>query len=381
MEKKSIISSLQIILVLFVTRLLFSTSYQSVLHAGNSIQDILLSLPINLVGNFIVAIPLLLLARRYPGHDPIEATSRVAGKGISCVVGFLYFLFFLMNAAITAGNVENFFIATVIPDVESYIIGIFLLAVCLYGVLKGIETIARVGSVVAVIYIVMIILICIILIPKMDMGYVKPILYKGITYLKSFTVMNYNLSVQIVGLAFMVPFMRPEASPGKAFTAYNFLSFAILSLLEFAAVTVIGAYGAQQLYPLQTLASLTSVSDFERLDTIDMVSWILNAIITTSIYLYLAVMCLLKLGLNKHRKITAFISTVAVLFAATFVAHRYTMLQEVMIGGTMALVVTAFTIIIPLFVLLIDLIKGKGAPNAQNNQNNQNNQNSQNMQS
>jgi Spore germination protein. len=372
MEKKSYISPLQIILMLLITRLLFSSSYQSVLNAGNNEQDLLPSIPVVFVVNFIAAIPILVLLGRQPGHDPVECAMKVAGRGVGTVVAFVYFLFFIAIAALTLGNYENYFSTSVIPDVRAYIIGAYMIVVCLYGMLKGIEAIARFGGVVAVVYVVTLIIIFLSLMQFADISLLKPIFYKGTKLFMQSILMNYNLSYQIVLLAFLAPFIRPGASAAKTYACWNFFAFLVLFMLEFAIVTVTGAYGARQLYPLLTLSSLSHIGFLEELDAVDMVSWMLNAVITVSLSGYLAVNCLLKIGLNKHKRLISFLCCAAILYLSTLIAENFSSIQMVIVGATAAVILTAAAVVIPLIILIIDLIKGRMVQNAQGAQKVQN---------
>jgi spore germination protein KB len=372
MEKKSYISPLQIILMLFTTRLLFSSSYQSALKAGNNVQDLLLSIPFAFAANILVAIPILVLLARHPGHDPVECAIKIAGRGVGTVVAVIYFLFFGAIAALTLGNYENYFTTSVIPDVRVYIVGLYLILVCLYGVLKGIESIARFGGVVAVFYIIILLSISLSLLPLSDTGLLKPILYKGTKLFMQGIVMNFNLSYQVVILAFLAPFIRQGKSAVKTYFLYSLLAFLGLVSLEYAIVTVTGAFGAKQLYPLQLLSSLSHIGFLEELDAVDMVAWILNTVITVTLTTYLAVHCLLKIGLNKHRRIVSTLCCAAVFCFSTLISRDFYGLQMMMVSALAAMILIAAVVVIPLIILVVDLIKGRVVQNAKDTQNAQN---------
>lgn len=357
MEKKSYISSAQILLILFIIRLIFATSYQSALNMGNCIQDILLSLPVNFITNFIIAVPFLVLLNRHPGHDPVECAGKVAGRGIGAIIAVIYYLFFIINAGVTAGNFENAFNDTAIPDVSHYVTGLMLMIVCIYGTIKGIEVIVRLGSITFVVYVLTFIIVFLTIMSQIDLDSLKPVLYKGTSYLISCSVINYNLSLQIIALAFLAPFMRKGRSLAKTYSEWNVLTIIMLFLIEFYIITVTGAYGAQQIYPLETLITLSQISFFKNLDSIDMVATILNTITAVSLYIYLAVSCLLKTGLNKHRRILALVSGVIVFFMAPYISDNFSTLQSVICSGFLSIGVTVFTFLIPLIILMIDIIK------------------------
>lgn len=367
MEKKTYISAYQTVMILFVARIMFSTSYQAAIQSGNSFQDLSISVIVAFVLNFIVAIPILLLLKRYPQNDIIEEGINISGRGFGSFLAVLYALFFIFNATVIAGNFENFFAATAVPEVKSYYSGLLLIIVCLYGAVKGIESIARFGSVVAVIYILTFILVVCCLIQNMDLNELKPLLYDGPGVMLQGVIMNYNSSIQIIALGILASNIVPGKNPSKTFTAWNILSSVVFFILEFMIITVTGAYGASNTYPARLLATIAQLSVFERLDIFDMIAWILNIILTETLYIYLAVACLLKIGLNKHRRLLIFISGVIVLLASIYFSANFTTLQSIMVSGYYSVINTVFIVIIPLVLLIIDTVKGKVLQNANKN--------------
>lgn len=356
MEKKSYITASQIILILFITRLLFSTSYQSYLNAGTSIQDILPSVLVNFITNMIVAIPILVLLGRYPGHNLAECAIKVLGKFLGVVVCLIYCLFFIANASLTSGNFGNFFVTTVIPDAKVLPTVLLLLVVCVYGAVKGIESIARVSSIIAILYLLTFLIIFLSLSSWIKFSYVKPLFYDGPKLLIDSSFMNFNLSTQIILLAFLASFQR-KGSTSKTYFLWNLLSMAVLFLLEFSIVIVLGAYGAKQIYPLELLSRLSKISIFERLDAFHMIPWILNSVITVTINIYLAVLCLLNAGLNKYRKLAAVIIGLIVIFPSLMISDKFEDLQKMICDIKTAGMLSILIIIIPVIILIVDIIK------------------------
>jgi hypothetical protein len=133
--------------------------------------------------------------------------------------------------------------------------------------------------------------------------------------------------------------------------------------LEFMTVAVMGPFGAIQNYPLSTLAMQSRVGVFERIDSIDMISWIMNAVLMITFYVYFAVGCLLKVGLNKHRKLIAFL-TVSVVFAASkFISALFISLHAVAINPFVTALTLTAMILVPFLILIADLIKRRAAGN------------------
>lgn len=356
MEKRSYITANQIILILFITRLLFSTSYQSYLNAGTSIQDILPAVLVNFVANMLVAIPILALLKRYPGHNLAECAIKILGKFLGAVVCLIYCLFFIANASLTSGNFGSFFITDVIPDAKVFSTILFLIIVCVYGAVKGIESIARVSSVIAIVYLLGFFLIFISLTSWIKLSYLKPLFYNGSNIFTGSSIMNYNLSTQIILFAFLASFQR-KGSIAKTYFLWNLVSMVFLFVLEFCVVVVLGAYGAKQIYPLELLARLSKIGVFERLDALHIIPWILNSVITVTINIYLAVLCLLNAGLNKYRKLIAIIAGILVIYPSLMISKNFEDVQKIICDIKTTGVLTVLIIIIPTLILIVDIIK------------------------
>lgn len=346
-------------MILLVSRINYATAYQSVLQTGNYIQDLLLSLPINFITNFLVAIPILVLLKRNHGHDLIECACYAAGRPVGSVIAILYFFFFLACATLVTGNFENTFVTVIIPDVSHYLSRIFLIVICVYGVIKGIEAIARVTGVGVVLYVLTYIITILSDLERVNFNYLKPVLYTGPTYMIEGAIMNYNLSFQIVLLAFLASFARPGSKLGKTYSVWNILSIIAVAAFEFFVVTIAGPYGAQQVYPLETLATLSQISVFVHLEALYIIPGILNDIVIVAVDIYLAVMCLEKIGLKKYRKILAVLCGVIVVVFAPYLAENYNAVQAVVCSKWLAVVITVFTFVIPLIILIIDIVKKK----------------------
>ena len=96
MEKQSYVSPRQLIALFIISRLTFEPEYYISLMAGRSIQDVLLAVPVNFILNYIVAIPILLLLKKYPGKDLIEIAFNIIGRAAGIIIA--YFICFALFA-------------------------------------------------------------------------------------------------------------------------------------------------------------------------------------------------------------------------------------------------------------------------------------------
>lgn len=357
MEKQSYISSRQLIVLLIMTRLPFSTAFYASLHAGQDIQDIALSVPVNFILNFITAIPILLLMKRRPGKDLVECTENILGKAAAVVVAIFYLFCFLALAFYYQSTFRNFYVNNINTDSDYYAIVIPLLIVCVYGAIKGIESIARFGSLVIVFYLIILSIIAISLIPQYNPHYFLPLLYHGPKYFLGSVVNGLNSNFQILLFAFSAPFLKSGTKTGKLFSLWNVFASLLYLLLVLLTIFVLGPFAAKQNFPLYTLSVQSQLGVFERVDYVDMISFIINETLILMIFLYFCMMCLTKIGVNRHRKIVPMLSAVVLVLAGLYFSSRFELMQ----GITLSPYTTAFTIIaiivIPLILLLADLIK------------------------
>lgn len=363
MEKQSTISTWQLIVLLIMTRLPFSTAYYVSLSAGRSIQDVLFAVPVNFVLNFIVAIPILILLKRHPGKDLIECADIICGKAAGIIIAIFYMLCFVALSIYIKTIFQEFFVNNVIPEFSYYAIAIPLLIVAFYGAVKGIETIARFSGIVILFYLIILTIITISLVPSINYGYLFPAFYTGPKIFMNAVINGINSNIQIVLLAFCAPFLKAGTKLGKLYTKWNMLAMLLFFGLEFLSIVVLGPFAAKQYFPLIILSMQSRVGVFERIDAFDMISWILNTILMVTFFVYLATNCMLKAGLNKHRKLVAFL-IVAVIFGLTqYLPQYFIALHGITLSPYVTVITLTAIILVPILILVTDLIKGRVASN------------------
>lgn len=365
MEKQSYVSPGQVIVVLAVTRILFSTVHFISLHAGRSIQDVLPALPAAFLLNLLTALPLLLLLRRHRGKDPVECATNIFGRGAGIVTAIFYFLLFSWSNIITQSVFRFYLNDAVLVDAKIYAILLPLLVISVYIAAKGIEGLLRFGTVVFVIYAAVMVFLTCTLIPSIrpSVGprFLLPLFFNGPNIFVKELIAQFNGNVDIVYLAFCAPFFKSGVKLGKVFAKWDLLMFVLMLVLFVLCVAVLGPFGANQFFPLQYLAAQSTVSVFDRLDPLYGMSWMLNTVLSVSFFLYLQVQCLSKIGMNKHRRviivIVGVLDTVGAYFLSNYdnVATEY-LLNWFYVGANLMAIV-----VLPLILLIGSLtVRGKG---------------------
>jgi spore germination protein KB len=323
MEAEKKISPAQLVILLIMSRVPFATSYFIALGDSNSIQDVLPALPVNFALNFLLAIPLLLLMKTYPGKDPVECARLSLGKAGGYAAAVFYTLCFVLVPSYDVSTFETYFRSSVMPEIGQISVVIPMCLVIYYAVIKGIEALGRFGTVVIIAYAVVVMFIMGSLSSVINPGYLSPLFYNGPSvFLKA--VLNGAVSnVQIVYLAFCTPFLKKDSSPLKVFTWWNVITTLMLFLTELMAIIVMGPLAGKQKFPLSTLAIQSRIGVFERVDSFDMIAWILETLLMSAFVLLLCVRCSERIRRGKHTKAAALIAIAAVVFISPVVSKPF----------------------------------------------------------
>jgi spore germination protein KB len=357
MEKKSVISTGQLLCIMIMPRVAFSTAYFSALNAGRHIQAVLITSPIIFLLNFLVAVPMLLLLRRHPGKSFLECVSQVAGKAGTVVLALVYLFFFLLQGVGTLGNFQLFYLNGVIPDSKLYAIAIPLLIVCVYGAVRGIETIGRFSGIALFIYCVIVLLIILSLLGIMNTDYLFPLLFHDRGYIGQALLFRYNSNTQLLILASCTQFLKPGVKPGRVYAHWNIIAALMVFVIELVCVLVMGPFASKQIFPIYTLSEITQLGVFERMDAFHMVAWIMESVLTVTVYLYLALDALSKIGVRRFRVLSASLFAAMTAFFAYFVTTNNQQYLAYLGSALYACIVSALLFVIPLLILLVDIIK------------------------
>lgn len=365
MEKQSYVSPGQVIVVLAVTRILFSTVHFISLHAGRSIQDILPALPAAFLLNLLTALPLLALLKRHRGKDLVECATNIFGRGAGIVTATFYFLLFGWSNIVTQMTTRYYINDTVLEEAKVYAILLPLLAITVYIAAKGFESIVRFGTIVFAFYAgIMVLLVCTLIPsirPSIGPRFLLPLFFNGPGIFVNELIAQFNGNVGIIYLAFCASFFKSSIKLGKVFAKWNLLMLVLMVVLYVLCIAVLGPFGARQFFPLEYLAAQSTVSVFYRLDPLYSMSWMLNMVLTVSLFLYFQIQCLEKIGLRKHRKVIVIL--VGILdSAATFFLQNYdNIATQYALNWFFTGANLMGMIVLPLILLIGDrIVRGKG---------------------
>lgn len=222
-----------------------------------------------------VLIPIMVLVRKCPNEN-IFVQSPVSQ---TLAVIFIFFIFTMMTTVTV--QLEFYTSSTIFDASPAWLIILFVLIICLYALFKGLSATVRTGVIAAGCFIILLILIIFGIGESVSLHNLYPALIDTPETLISDVLREFSKNIEIVTFAALYPRVRSGA--GKSLTLYFCLTFPALLIMTFLYNTVLGEYLDITSFPFYMLASLSDVSLFQRLDGIDVIVWVMAAIIRLSL--------------------------------------------------------------------------------------------------
>lgn len=221
----------------------------------------------------------------------------------------------------------------------------------------GIEAFSRFSIFVFAFTIIMFLIIGFSLLKEYNMlNFINPF-YDGIQPIADLGWQNISRNFEIIAFILLIPFVKGNTK--KILIAWVVILFTFLLFLNFIIVAVLGEQQIVELFPLYTISSLTEISVLNRLDDLFTTIWIFTAFIKSSLYLYLANMCIHKIAPNISKKITfpvlGILSFVICLLVSSSLV--YINIINSIINSGVFIITLGF--IVPFAILICTMIKKK----------------------
>lgn len=129
--------------------------------------------------NYFILIIYLALAERFPNLSLAQYAEKVLGVWGGKLLTLLYIFFFLLLSALVLRNISDFLNLSVLPLTPEWFIDVTFMIVIIYGVLLGIETIARTGEILFGWGMFVIVIVLFSLFNQFDFHNFEPFLFNG----------------------------------------------------------------------------------------------------------------------------------------------------------------------------------------------------------
>lgn len=357
------ISYKQMILLLFGSRVITWIAFLPVILAPPANQDVWLDCLMGFPIHLIVAFPFYLLAKKFPNQTFYEYCQTITGKA-GLGVSILYIWFFIHMSALTLSNFSEFFTTIIMPETPSLFFVITLTLVAAYAAHYGIEVLGRLSEFIAPIIMIALIGVILFLVKDMDVKELTPILEKGIFPSILTGLSPVSQTVEIIGMAIIMPFLNDQRQLKKVYLFTPLLLVLFLFIMTTSVIALFGDDLAKTLtYPFFSAVRLVHAGDFlERIEAIHVSIWILGMFIKTAFYYYLIVFGLGQVfHLKDYKPLilptgTIIVSLSAVLGRSVVEIREFTSF-EIYTWYTLL-----FILFIPSLLLLTAILRKKGGP-------------------
>ncbi len=291
MEHK--ISSAQFFVMMFVSRVVVTIALNANFLGGENMLESAVSYLLAIALSFLLAWPVWVLDKRYPGMSVGDAAQAAWGR-IGKLVPIFYILYFILINGGALGLFHIFLLDTVNPDFSAALTVAAILGVALYGAFRGVETVARCASCVFVIMLAGAALVFGIAAFRFDPANLEPMFYRGASQtIRSVLLFLARTSI-FADMAVLLPMVRGDRK--KGFIGWAAGTAAFICLLLLLLQGCLGRYGGTQNFPVFTLSSLTEIRSMQRLDAVFIGLWMMGLTIKLACDIYACRVCFSSLS-------------------------------------------------------------------------------------
>lgn len=282
------ISAAQFFIAMFVSRTAVTITINARFMGGESLLDNVISYLLAMALGVLVALPIWLSVRTGEGKSvPTLAVERLgpAGKAVPLAYG----LYFVAAGGLSLALFQIFLMDAVNPGFSAGLVILALVAVALYGALRGIETVARCAICVFAALLLACGLVFAIVATRFRADYLEPLFQHGFTQTAQGMLVFLSRASIFADMAVLLPQVNGKRKLGFFWWMLGTAAFVSVTIL--LTVGCLGRYAYTQNFPVYVLASLTEVESLQRLDAVFTGVWMMGLIIQVACGLYACRVC------------------------------------------------------------------------------------------
>ena len=180
MMEKGKISNKQLIFTFLTSRLMLTMAYLSFVNAPPWNQDLWISGIVAFPLHILLVLPVFFLIKRFPNMSIIESAEAVLGFA-GKLIGILYVWFFIHQTSTILREMGEFLTAALYPETPITVFIVTTTLFAAYAIIKGLETICRVGEIIAPIILASIVSVFFMVARDIDIYALTPVLEDGIS--------------------------------------------------------------------------------------------------------------------------------------------------------------------------------------------------------
>lgn len=352
MKDKGIVTSGQIFILLFVSRITITVFCSPAISGVNTLWDFMLPVIISMFLSLILLIPVLSLYKKNRLMSVSEYSNRFFGKGGNIITIF-YSLYFFINALYSLNSYYLFLRYIAPQNIQIWMIICTLIIACIYASFKGIEAITRLSGIIFIAIFVLIIIITYFLLPTLTNDN-----YISIQYTKFDSIFN--------TIAFIMSRMNGVAVFAMLYpiTKGNIIRHSviwIISVFLFFVTTVLlitgslGEYLNNQPFPIYQ--SINGSGPLQRLNPIFLAVITAGVFCDISMLMYVISQCIKNVSNENIGRRFTVISGISITIICLIISQN-NYLMGILFNNIIGFILTlTFSALIPIIILAVDKIK------------------------
>lgn len=357
--EKAKISVIQLFAMMFI----FDLGSSLVVSYGvTAKKDAWLAILIGMCGGIVLFFIYYFLFRQYPKLPLTGYARKIFGKYVGWIIGLLYVIFFLYQAARGLRDFGDLLLASTMPNTPLLALNILMALAMCYVLYLGIEVLGRTTEV----FIVTLILLgltgnlFLYFSGNVDIHNLQPFLENGWKPIltTAFPLLTFFPFGEMIAFTMLLPYLnRPELAK-KVWLSAVISSGLVLSYTTSLDIAVLGIKEVERsTFPLLSTIGKVNLFDFiQRLDAIVVYTFLITMLFKISIWFYCAVIGIVDLFKLKNHQQIVLPMGVILLFLSMMIASNFTEHIEEGLDIIMYPLHLPFMVIIPLLMLLIALI-------------------------
>ena len=362
MENKEKISSLQLILMIVIARLMFGFSLAFTVSLAPRNQDGWISELICGIIVFIICLPLLILSKKFKGLSPAEYFNIILGKYIGKALGMIYVIYLIVIDILPVIFITDFMKSAVFPETPLYVLVLFMLIPGMYSVYKGIECIGRASIIFGIIIFTSIIIYFVFNLNNMNVNYFLPVMQESSVgdILLGAIHLGGRFCDGFVFFMFLPYLSNNNKQSGSKILIYIIIGFVLLNTLVFISYTAVLSPEVSKLYRFPYYVSIQQINLFDfiqRIEFLSVIGWIIIHYFKLATTLLATCYGMASVFNAKNYKIFIMPIGVIVFSIIVFTDFSKAVIYRTFIEVYAVWIISGVTLFIPLLILIIYYVK------------------------
>lgn len=304
----------------------------------------------------LLGIPAYILIKQNKNMSIIDRAYNIS-KPMGNVISIAYALYLLFIPATSISRFNAFVTSTIQTEKSMSFYALLIMIPVCFAAIKGLQPIARAGSIGAVVGGLILLLITVILIPRFNLLNITCPAFEQKSNM--FSMLKILISNCNETVAFLILFPKIQGKAIKTYVKFSVFSGIIIALLLFTVTATLGAYAKLQAFPYYTAYGVAELGSLKRLDAIHSAVWLVGVFIKSAFFTYISYLCLDKIIPNKFRSLTIILMSLAVIIFSSIISGNYENFNWLFGSTNLLIGLFIFCLIIPFFIIIISIIMNK----------------------